>query len=248
MTGLPWTGIEAWPLPGFALPLLALLAMALALDDTAVAQTWLSQPLPAGILTGLVCGDLGAGLSVGLPLQLVLVGNLPVGQTFVGEPVSAVLAGVAALAWAKSAPGGDGLPPPATLASWTVIGVALLSLAGHWVIRTERRLHLLWMLAGHRSLRDGDDRRIERLHLRCLAVTAIRGLVLTAVWLLLLRLFWLPAAARLPGSLVAVLQLVPWLAPGLAIGILIDRYGLRASGRWLIAGALAALLVALLVA
>ena len=248
MTSLPWTGIEAWLLPGFALPLLALLAMAFALDDTAVAQTWLSQPLPAGILTGLACGDLGAGLSVGLPLQLVLVGNLPVGQTFVGEAVSAVLAGVAALAWTKAAAGEGGLPPPATLAGWTVVGVVLLSLAGHWVIRTERRLHLIWMLAGHRSLRDGDDRRIARLHFRCLAVTALRGLVLTAVWLSLLRLFWLPAAVRLPSALVTVLQLVPWLAPGLAIGILIDRYGPRASGPWLIAGALVALLVALLVA
>ena len=151
------------------------------------------------------------------------------------------------MAWTKAAAGEGGLPTPAMLVGWTVVGVVLLSLAGHWGIRTERRLHLIWMLAGHRSLRDGDDRRIARLHWRCLAVTALRGLVLTAVWLSLLRLFWLPAAARLPTALVAVLQLVPWLAAGLAIGILIDRYGPRASAPWLIAGALTALLVALLV-
>lgn len=247
MNGVPWLGTEVWVLPDLAWPLLAVLAVALALDDTAVGQTWLSQPLPAGILAGLACGDLGAGLGVGLPLQLLLVGYLPVGQTFVGEPVSAVLAGVTALAWARAAPGGSGLLPPATLAGWTVVAVAMLSLAGHWVIRMERRLHFLWMLAGHRSLRDGNDRRIERLHLRCLAVTALRGLVLTTVWLVLLRLLWLPAAARLPDALAAVLPLVPWLAPGLAIGTLIDRYGLRTSGPWLAAGALAAFMVAFLV-
>ena len=36
------------------------------------------------------------GLAVGLPLQLILVANLPVGQTFTGDPTSATVAAVAA--------------------------------------------------------------------------------------------------------------------------------------------------------
>ena len=74
---------------------LGLLAGILALDDTAFAQTWLGQPLPAAVIAGYLCGDPLTGLAVGLPLQLVLAGNLPVGQTFTGDPTSAAIAAVA---------------------------------------------------------------------------------------------------------------------------------------------------------
>jgi mannose/fructose/N-acetylgalactosamine-specific phosphotransferase system component IIC len=247
MTGLLGSAAEFWALPGSALPLLTLLAAALALDDTAVGQTWLSQPLPAGILAGLACGDVAAGLSIGLPLQLVTLGNLPVGQAFVSEPVSAVLAGVATLAGAGRTVAAVGGLPPAALAGWLVIGVALASLVGHGAVVAERRLHLLWMLSGHRSLRDGDGRRIERLHGRCLLFTAMRGVVLTGLWLVFLQGCWLPAAARLPASLAAVLEPIPWLAGGLGVGILVERYSLRAGGGWIGVGLAAGVAVALLI-
>ncbi len=78
-----------------SLLILGLLAGILALDDTALAQTWFGQPLPAAVLTGYLCGDPLTGLAVGLPLQLVLAGNLPIGQTFTGDSTSASIAAVA---------------------------------------------------------------------------------------------------------------------------------------------------------
>ena len=77
-----------------ALLSLGLMAGLLALDDTALAQTWFGQPLPAAVLTGYLFGDPVTGLAVGLPLQLVLSGNLPVGQTFTGDPTSAAISAV----------------------------------------------------------------------------------------------------------------------------------------------------------
>ena len=68
-------GIPAW----WALPALAALAGILALDETAIAQTWFGQPLAAGVLTGFVVGDPVTGLAIALPLQIGLAGNLPVG-------------------------------------------------------------------------------------------------------------------------------------------------------------------------
>jgi len=76
------TGLGWW-----ALPAIGLLAGILALDETAVGQTWFGQPLAAGVLTGYLFGDPVTGLAVALPLQIGLAGNLPVGQTFTGDRV-----------------------------------------------------------------------------------------------------------------------------------------------------------------
>ena len=230
---------------------LCALAVPLALDDTAVAQTWISQPLPAGILAGLVCGEPLIGLALGLPLQLVTAGNLPVGQSFVAEPVSATIAGVGALVlgYGDSALGAgvDGVHVAVigpTQIGWMLVGVALLSLAGHWVIQAERRAHFVWMLTGHRSLRDGRQGRLERLHLRCLLTTALRGPSLTAVWLVLLLKLWVPLYVLLPERLQVTAGLLPVLVPGLAVGTLVAHFGWRSSRFWLLGGAVIASMVA----
>ena len=209
---------------------LAVLSALLSLDDTSLAQTWLSQPLPAGILAGVLCGDPGAGLALGLPFQLLTVGNLPMGQTLGGEQVSAMVAGVGSvvltgrhltslLQGAGSTQGG--------LLGWILLGAVFCSLAGRWALAFERRAHFLWMLEGYRSLRDGTMGRFERIHVRCLMATAFRGVVLFAVWLTLLAGVWLPLYDQLPVRLMLACSYLPLLVPALAVGILIDRYGLR---------------------
>ena len=86
-------GSADWSLVGW----LALLAGCLALDETALAQTWLSQPLPAAILAGLVCGEPMAGLALGLPLQAWLALRPPSFAAAVGAGpgVPGLLAGAA---------------------------------------------------------------------------------------------------------------------------------------------------------
>ncbi len=230
---------------------LGLLGALLALDETSYAQTWFSQPLPAGVLAGVVAGDPLAGLAVGLPFQLAVLGNLPVGQTFTGEAVAAVVAGVGGTILS-----GYHLVPPTALPAggvadarlgWVLVGVALLSIAGSWVVRAERRAHFLWMQEGHRGLRDGRIGRFDVILLRCLLATALRGFGLTLIWLTALILGWLPLLERLPLRAQAALGWLPLLAVPLAVGILIDRYGLRICWRCLGAGLLlAALLTAFL--
>jgi mannose/fructose/N-acetylgalactosamine-specific phosphotransferase system component IIC len=102
--------------PGWlALLLLGALGGLLLLDDTALAQTWFSQPLPVAVLTGAFCGDPLTGLALGLPIQLILAGNLPVGQSFIGDPVPPMVAVVGAAVLA-----GDGLQPTlgAAMGAW----------------------------------------------------------------------------------------------------------------------------------
>jgi mannose/fructose/N-acetylgalactosamine-specific phosphotransferase system component IIC len=226
-------GSADWSLVGW----LALLAGCLALDETALAQTWLSQPLPAALLAGLVCGEPLAGLALGLPLQLALTMNLPVGQTITGDAAGAAVAGVggAALAGRLPAPLAGGQGDPA-LTGWLLLGVALISLAGHPLVQAERRLHLVWMLQGRRTLRDGQLGRIERIHGRCLVATFLRGAVFGAAGTLAVAGLWLPAYDALPPGLSPALAWVPWLAGALGLGAVFERYGLSVYGRWVAAG------------
>ncbi|MBK8165954.1 MAG: PTS sugar transporter subunit IIC [bacterium] len=215
---------------------LAALAGCLALDETAAAQTWLSQPLPAALLAGAVAGDPALGLAVGLPLQLALTMNLPVGQTITGDVSGAAVAVVGAAAVGGSRPGWPIAPHDASLTGWLVLGAALLSLAGHPLVQAERRLHLVWMLQGHRTLRDGRLGRVDAIHGRCLAAGFLRGTLFAGAALLLVTTVWLPLHAMLPPVAGAAMAWLPWLAGALGLGAVAERYGALRHWRWVIGG------------
>lgn len=237
---IPWVPPGLIFDPGFpALLVLGLLAGLLALDDTALAQTWFGQPLPAAVLTGYLFGDPLTGLAVGLPLQLVVAGNLPVGQTFTGDPTTAAIAAVGGTLLA-----GRPLSPvlmadtagTLPLLGWVILGAGMLSLLGHPLIQAERRANGVWMLEGLHSLRDGRLGRIEGLHNRCLSTTFLRGLVSGVLFTLFMIGAWVPLFAQLPEIFLASLGMLPLLLPGLGVGTLIDRYGLKASWPWVALG------------
>lgn len=230
---------------------LAALGAWLSADETSLGQTWFSQPLPAAILTGLVLGDPGAALLPGLLLQLVVVGNLPVGASFrldeagatVGVIGGALLAGwsvpsrlVSAAAWTGSTATGLG---------WLLVLTVAASLIGGWVVHAERQRRLAWMLDGYRSVRDGDLDRLEGLHRRCLLVTLLRGAVLTLAWVVVSAWLWeLGGPALLAAPLRGALGLLPLLVPMLAVGSLSERFGPRRAWRLVAAGAAVGFLVA----
>ncbi len=219
--------------------LLGLLAGLLSLDDTALAQTWFSQPLPAAVLTGAFCGDPLTGLAIGLPVQLVLASNLPVGQSFIGDSITALVAVVGAVILSGSSlePAlGSEILTQLPLIGWMVLAVGLFSTGGHFLIQWERRAHSLWMLEGYRTLRDGRLHRVERIHARCFFATFLRGFITTVLLLLLMLRVWIPLFGLLPTALTTALAMLPLLLPGLGIGNLIDRYGIGPSWRWLVSG------------
>ncbi len=242
---MPWLALTLVPDASVSsLALLALLAGLLALDDVALAQTWFSQPLPAALLTGFFCGDPMTGLAIGLPLQLILVVNLPVGQSFTGDPAVAVVAAVGATVLS-----GQNLTRTLTSVSsvefgftgWMILAAGILSAAGHYIIQAERRAHVLWMLEGHKTLRDGNLDRMAGLQGRCLAVTFLRGGIFAIMFLLFLLRIWIPLFEILPERLNHALGLLPWLLPGLGLGTLIDRYGTKKGWIWVLGGIILAL-------
>ena len=236
-------GEASWP----SLLFLGLLAGLLALDDTALAQTWFSQPLPAGVLAGFFCGDPQVGLALGLLLQLVKAGDLPVGQSFTGEPAVPLVAAVGAVVlgnYRLGLPFQNGGLETVALTGWMVLGVGLLSAAGHWIIQAERRAHVLWMLEGHLTLRDGVLGRIERIHFRCLVSTFLRGFIFCILFLLLFLRLWLPAFEVLPDRARDAMAMLTLILPGLGIGTLVERFEVRNYWRWLAGGTVLSFLLA----
>ncbi len=232
LAGDPWT----W------LALVGLGAL-LALDETSLGQTWLSMPVPTGLLAGLIVGRPDVGLAVGVLFQLATVGNLPVGMNFTLDPVGAVIGMTGATVLGGWAPASLLAPHAAAHWGWLLLGTCLASLAGHAALEAERGLHLRWMLVAYRTLRDGKLGRIDRLQTRCLMGTAARGALLTLLWLVLAEVAWLPAYALLPDSGRRALALVIVIVPGLAVGSLIDRYGRRGAGPVVAAWAVGGFLV-----
>ncbi|MDY0109196.1 MAG: PTS sugar transporter subunit IIC [Candidatus Krumholzibacteria bacterium] len=212
---------------------LALLGALVALDEHSLVQSWFSQPLPAAVLAGAMAGQPQAGLATGLLLQLAVIGNLPVGASYrldtgsaaVGMTAGAVLAGWSAPAalLARS----TWTAPASWQLGWLLVCMAVASLLGGVLVQGEQRAHLRWMLSGYRSVRDGDLRRLEQLHGRCLWLTGLRGAVLTLVWTLVSLWLWPVAAAGLPESARAGLAWLPLLVPALAAGTLLERFGYR---------------------
>jgi len=222
-----------------SLLVLGFLAAFVAVDDVSLAQTWFGQPLVSALLTGFVCGDPLTGLAIGLPLQLVLAGNLPVGQSFTGDPGVAIVATVAAACLS-----GQNFIPTFRgsnfdnlgLLGWTILAAGMLSALGHLIVQAERKANGLLMLQGHKTLRDGSLVRIEAIHVRSLGTTFGRGFVLVLLYLLFLMKVWLPGYSFLPRQLHEALGMLPLLLPGLGLGTLVDRFGLRHSWRWLLLG------------
>ncbi|MFO7654381.1 MAG: PTS sugar transporter subunit IIC [Candidatus Krumholzibacteriia bacterium] len=225
---------------------LLVLGALLVLDDTALAQTWLSQPLPAGMLAGALLGDVVTGAMVALPLQLVSLANLPVGQGYLCEPTAPAVGAAAAACAGGHALGpldAAGLGAGSPVLGWLVLGTVLASLTGHPLLQWERRIHFLWMLAGHRSLRDGDLRRVETLQARALVLTAVRGAVATAVWVLVFGRLWLPLSAGLGPDLRQAAAWLPLAAVGVAFGVVMERHQPGRAWGWLLAGGAAGIAV-----
>jgi len=232
---------------------LPLLGAWLAADENSLAQTWFSQPLPAAVLAGALLGEPAAGLLPGLLMQLVVVGNLPVGASFrldassatVGVTAGALLAGWRSPDTPLSLAAWTGLT--GSMLGWLLLLTVLASLAGGWLVYGEWRARLGWMLDGYRSVRDGDVARLEGIHRRCLLVTAARGALLTLVWTMLSAWLWSAGFTRLPRLALDLLALAPLLVPALAVGSLIERFGPRRAWPLVSAGAAAGFLVAWLV-
>ena len=129
----------------------ALIVGVLGLDQTAVAQVLLSQPLVGGVILGWSAGDPGSGLLAGAFFQFLCLTDLPVGASVPPDTALAGLIGVASFLLLGHPPGwGDqallgllaaGFLPVALLARETDVRV--------------RRANRVWLSVTEKQLRHG---------------------------------------------------------------------------------------------
>jgi mannose/fructose/N-acetylgalactosamine-specific phosphotransferase system component IIC len=155
--------------------LLALLGGALTWDAVTVGQFMISRPLIAGGLAGFLLGDPATGLLVGAILEVFLLVVVPSGGGRFPETGPAVVVGVASAVWVGEAGG-------------LALGVAMALTLGQLSALTQgaqRHLNERWMP-------DAADGRIRvasvgRSHLWAILLDGVRGFVVTALGLLLVR-------------------------------------------------------------
>lgn len=172
--------------------LASLMAILVGLDRVAVAQFMISRPLVAAPLTGWVLGNPLVGLEIGMLLELLWLGRLPVGAAIPPDDTQvAVAATVLALsmnAWLSL----SGMP----LVLLCVLVAIPLGKFGQVFERLARTVNDRLAGAGHSALVAGHYGQAEKMHLMGLASFAVASLA-TAVIIVLLGSFVLLGVAPL---------------------------------------------------
>jgi len=187
-----------------------------ALDATAVAQTFLSQPLVTGTLLGALWGDWRTALQVAIVLQILAASTVPVGAR---TPEDYAVGGVVGAGTALAL----GLAEPFTIAkdACALLGVLtglLTAMLGAGLLRWQRRLNEGLSHWCEERLRMGDEAALGAAQRAAVVLAFSVGVAYCAVCLVaavagLQRLvasesLWLARAWRLAQPL--------WLGLGLA--------------------------------
>ena len=163
-----------------------LLAAVAGTDTVSFGQTMVSRPLVAASLGGALAGAPGAGLAVGVVLELFALETLPVGASRYPEWGSAsVVAGALAAELAGH---------PAALPLTALVGL-VTALAGGWTMIRLRRLNARWAHGRAAALERGSYPDVVGLQLSGLVADLARGALVALVALLVGRPLAAAAAA-----------------------------------------------------
>lgn len=205
------------------------------LDLVSFPQMMLARPIVAGAGAGLLLGDVGAGLRMGVLFELFQYDILPVGATRYPEYGPATVIAVGA-AHAFALPFGIGLA--------TVVGL-FTAMIGGISLQILRRLNTRAVTAAAPALERGDVRALYRLHVSGAARDLARAVLVTAFGLVLVaitREFVVPALSHRGERLLSVAATGAGLAAG-AAGTL-RLVGLGTHLKWLAVGLVGGIVLA----
>lgn len=148
------------------------------LDLVSVPQMMIARPIVAGPIAGVILGDVGTGLQLGVLFELFQYDILPVGAVRYPEYGPATVAAVSA---AHAAAGTLGLGVGA------LVGL-ITAMAGGASLQAVRRLNTRAVHRAAAALESGEPRTLERLHVAGILRDAARAAIVTAVGLGLAQL------------------------------------------------------------
>jgi mannose/fructose/N-acetylgalactosamine-specific phosphotransferase system component IIC len=223
--------------------IVALIGGLVALDTTAGPQVMISQPIVACPVLGLLLGDLETGLLFGTLLELIWIGTVPAGASrFFDSNVAAVAATGAAI-WAMQR---CGIPRP-TAALFSLGVVLPIGLLGSRLTVGVRKLNSHLIRRADRAARSGRSFRVSLYHECGAGLSFIRGVFLSLLgtvtggfllsalagflppvcegrWSFLLTA-WIGLGAAVGLKLFGAKGLLPYIAIGVGVGILVRSVG-----------------------
>ena len=176
--------------------LAGLVAMLTGLDRVALVQVMISRPLVAAPLTGLVLGNPLLGLEVGMLLELLWLGRLPVGAAIPPDDTQvAVGATVLALSMGQML-GLVGMP----MVILAVLVAIPLGKFGQIFDRLARNVNDRLAVSGLKALSNGNPTGLERRHLMGLVSFAVASLATACVIVLIGSVILFYTAPQLIGA------------------------------------------------
>lgn len=176
--------------------LAGLVAMLTGLDRVALVQVMISRPLVAAPLTGLVLGNPLLGLEVGMLLELLWLGRLPVGAAIPPDDTQ-VAVGATVLAFSMGQMLGLVGMPMVILA---VLVAIPLGKFGQIFDRLARNVNDRLAVSGLKALSNGNPTGLERRHLMGLVSFAVASLATACVIVLIGSVILFYTAPQLIGA------------------------------------------------
>jgi PTS system mannose-specific IIC component len=176
--------------------LAGLVSMLTGLDRVALVQIMISRPLVAAPLTGLVLGNPLLGLEVGMLLELLWLGRLPVGAAIPPDDTQ-VAVGATVLAFSMGQMLGLVGMPMVLLA---VLVAIPLGKFGQIFDRLARNVNDRLAVSGLKALGNGNTNGLERFHLMGLISFAVSSLATACVIVLIGSVVLFYTAPQLIGA------------------------------------------------
>lgn len=164
--------------------LAGMVSMLTGLDRVAFVQIMISRPLVAGPLTGWVLGDPLTGLEVGMLLELLWLGRLPVGAAIPPDDTQVAVGATVLAASTGHIVGLNGMP----LVILSVLIAIPLGKFGQIFDKLARHVNDRLASTGYDALMSGNTAKMERCHLSGLVSFALASLA-TALVIVLIGTF-----------------------------------------------------------
>lgn len=184
------------------------------IDATAVGQTMISRPIVSAPIIGLIFGDLQTGILVGVLLELLWIGTLPIGATV---PPESTFAAVNTVAIAVL----TGFTDISSLVLIFILLIPFVYLASFLEDKIRSKNNRLTIMA-EKVIEEGRLDKLVLLHFLGLSRFFIKTFVISLIAVLIGYYSIPPIHQALPQSLYNTLQIGGKILPILGVAVVID--------------------------